>query len=416
MKKYLARLLLSKYRKKLLEKKNVNGIGPGLKIKDGKVTNEYCILVGVRKKESLSKLKEEDKIPKSIFGIKTDVLEIGDLEYKWRKKHRPLKLGSSACWEKLTACSLGLPVYIKKISSHSPNWVKEQFKVGDTLIQMNKHCTHPDENRGKWQLGDLLLNPSPLDGGKRTTDGFAELTSLFFPVSVNRKDNIDVSWSKVKPDMKILHEDVEGNKYIEKVRPLIENVIPHGDILKNFIGGSRTIQKVKTSSGIISVDYESHVGGFENGKDVVRVHPHCVLALNSSLEDGSPIVQGGCSSSIRFIDQQPLIQIFAGSDFVAVGNQVYRSIQWLRNIFGIEVSLTPIVEPTQKYYVAAGRDLYLDLPLGKTKTTVRLNLRSEPKIECCNRITTLSIGTPIEIINKIGYQGGYYWVEVKVDL
>ncbi len=406
----LHKTILKLYKKSLKIRRNVVGLGTGYKIKQGKITNIPCILVGVSRKQTLQDLDKKDVIPKKIIGIETDVLEVGELRYmnEWRKKHRPLKLGASMCWEGLSACSLGLPLWIKDILPHAPSWVKEEFKTGDLLYQNNKHCTHPDENRGIWKEGDLLTNPSPLDGGTKE-DGFAELTKLFFPVSYKRKDNIDVSWCKGIKGIEALTEDVAGRKYIKGVRKLIEKMVPYGDILKTFTGGSRNMP-VRESSPILSVDFDAMVWGYEDGKDIVREHPNCVLALNVD-KDGNHIVLGGCSSSIRYIDELPLVQIFAGSTTVAVGNQVYLSIKYLRDKFGIKVSLEPLRD---KFYVAAGEKWYIEPQLGKTKTKVNLNLRTEPRVHSSTLIRTLPKGTEIEVLDVLGRIGGYEWVEIKL--
>jgi len=55
-------------------KKNVIGTGTGLKIKNGKVTDEEAILVFVSKKENRSSILKKDKIPSKIDDIKTDVV------------------------------------------------------------------------------------------------------------------------------------------------------------------------------------------------------------------------------------------------------------------------------------------------------------------------------------------------------
>lgn len=386
-------LIKELYKNYLKKRQNVVGIGTGLKVKNGEVTSEKCILVGVSNKKLSSQIQKKDLIPKKILGVPTDVIEVGILEHMWKKKHRPLKLGASCCWEKLTACSAGLPLYDKE---------------GNPYMLMNKHCVVPDDIKGVSKPGDAVLNPSPLDGG-RAEDKVGEVTDIYFPVSSKRKDNIDVALVKLDAPMK--HEDVVGTKYIPKTRRLIENILPSGDVLKTIFGGGRTLGTVKTSTPIISVNFEAGVWGVENGQRVVRYFPNSVLVLNKSKE-GGPCVLGGDSSSIRFIDGMPLVQTFSGSDTVACFNQVQLSLDWIYNTFGLELFLEPPAITPKTYYVSAGMEWYVEPPL-KTKTTVRLNLRTEPRVHKSTYIRTLPVGTEIEVIKYIGEIDGYEWLEIK---
>lgn len=352
------------------------GIGTGVKIRDGKITNEKCIIVGVKKKKDLSLLTKDEVVPKSVLGVKTDVVEVGDLELMWRKKHRPMKVGASCCSEKVTACSFGLPIYDEN---------------GDPYVLMNRHCIAP---KG-YKIGDLIVNPSPVDG---KPERIGVLTEIIYPKQLT--DNIDVAVAKL--DKAPLHEDVEGNTYIPKTRRLTNS-----DLLKSFIGGSRTLGDVRESVGIISIDFEAQVRD-ESG--VIERYPDCVLALNVEKGTERPIVMGGCSSSIRFIDNMPLVQVFAGSELVGVLNQTQISLDWIEKTFGKKFYLEPPVE--QSYYIAAGKEWYIEPPT-ETKTTVRLNLRSEPRVHQSTLIRTLPIGTQIKVVENLGGKD-YQWLKIQL--
>lgn len=70
----------NKHESDLLKYSNVVGISNGFRIRDGKNTNERCIVVLVAKKVSEESLDKEDVIPKEIDSIKTDVVEVGQVE------------------------------------------------------------------------------------------------------------------------------------------------------------------------------------------------------------------------------------------------------------------------------------------------------------------------------------------------
>jgi hypothetical protein len=67
-----------KYEKELLGKENVVGVGIGKK----NMTDELCIKVYVTTKKEKSLLKQDAIIPKSIEGIKTDIVESGKIRFQ----------------------------------------------------------------------------------------------------------------------------------------------------------------------------------------------------------------------------------------------------------------------------------------------------------------------------------------------
>ena len=63
-------------RESILRLPNVAGIGIGMKRVRGTPTDELAIVVFVRVKTS--KVKDADRIPAEIDGVKTDVIEVGE--------------------------------------------------------------------------------------------------------------------------------------------------------------------------------------------------------------------------------------------------------------------------------------------------------------------------------------------------
>lgn len=373
----MIKLILWIYKNIILSKKNVNGVGTGYRIKDGKITKDKCIIVGVKHKQPLEELKLEDVVPKSIMGVGVDVLDVGDIKLMWKKKHRPMKLGASACWEGLTACSFGLPLYTET----------------DKYVLMNQHCTNPHGSKP----GDALVNPSPVDQANDQINlKIGEINEIYFPVSHKRTDNIDLALPVLSTECE--HRDVEGVSYIPETRKLTNR-----DLLKNIWGGGRTLGE-RRKGIIISIDFEATVRGIYNGNTVYIKFPDCVLSLNSDGEN--PIVRAGDSSSVRFVDDRPLLQTFAGSEVAAIFNQTARSIEWIEKEFGMKLYL----EPQEKLegYVALDRQF-----LDGEKTLVNLNLREKTGTRA-KVIRVLSKGTKVEIIEYAVFKDGYHWVKVRI--
>lgn len=60
----------------LFNKKNVESVFEGLKVVNGKTTNQKCIIVGVSEKKPKEALSPDDLVPQEIGGLPTDVLEV----------------------------------------------------------------------------------------------------------------------------------------------------------------------------------------------------------------------------------------------------------------------------------------------------------------------------------------------------
>ena len=102
---------LEKNRKKLLEK-NLRAVGIGYKIVEGKPTGELSIICSVGKKLPLSEIKKKDLVPaqvdlnpwyKKYQGVKTDVIEVGEIKALHTEKHRPAIGGISIGHVDITA-------------------------------------------------------------------------------------------------------------------------------------------------------------------------------------------------------------------------------------------------------------------------------------------------------------------------
>ena len=377
IKKGSLKKIKEQYENDLLSKNNVVGVGIGKKNGIG----DLCILVAVTEKIDISKLDKNDLIPKKIEKyFKTDVIAVGNLEQlnEWKDEHRPVKLGASCCWEGLTACSSGLPIYDEN---------------GEQYVLMNNHCISAN---GKAKIGDSVLQPGPSDGGG---DKVGEVTKMNFPVNSENEDNIDMSIFKATKEF--IHEDVAGNKYIPETRFLDEN-----DLLKDIIGGGRTVGQISKCISI-SIDFTARVGGTENGKRVIRYFKDCVLALNVDTYDTDrAVVYGGDSSSIRFMDNKPLVQTFAGSELVAIFNQTAKSLNYAEEIFEKKFTLKKEEEPIIGY-IAMNESFATD-----HETLVNLNFRNEPKIEN-NIIKVLNKGTKIKVLEYAGYSSGYFWLKIE---
>ena len=133
----------------LFTKPNVNLVGYGYRTSKGERIGEG-VVVGVRKKVPLAALTDDEVVPLTIYGLQTDVVEVGEIKAlkartdKWRPAPGGVSIGHYLC----TAGTLGTAV--------------KDAQTGDPLILSNCHVL---AESGDAQLGDRIMQPGPIDGG-----------------------------------------------------------------------------------------------------------------------------------------------------------------------------------------------------------------------------------------------------------
>lgn len=145
---------------------NVSGIGVGYKVTKNKASDEMCIKVFVQKKMSQKDLSKTQVVPKEIDGVKTDVYEVGSISAQaYTAKLRPAKPGYSIGHYKITAGTFG-------------GIVRDNCYPGRYYILSNNHVLANSNNAA---IGDAILQPGRVDGGKNPRDKVATLTK-FVPI------------------------------------------------------------------------------------------------------------------------------------------------------------------------------------------------------------------------------------------
>lgn len=72
-----AQIVKNKHEQELLKKRNVVGVGIGLRQCAGQDVAQVCIIVSVSRKVPLSKLAPRDVVPSVLEGVPVDVQETG---------------------------------------------------------------------------------------------------------------------------------------------------------------------------------------------------------------------------------------------------------------------------------------------------------------------------------------------------
>jgi hypothetical protein len=141
----------------LLQRKNVVACGVGFKESEGTVTEEPCIVVGVRQKVPKAQLAPDDLVPQMLGDVKTDVQEVGTFYALAgeRERHRPAFPGISCGHVDVTAGTIGCLAR----------------KGEDVFILSNNHVLANTNNASQ---GDAIIQPGKYDGGT-TADQIATL-------------------------------------------------------------------------------------------------------------------------------------------------------------------------------------------------------------------------------------------------
>lgn len=148
---------------KLHKLRNVVATGVGYKVIRGKQLGEPAIICSVVKKLPAASLAQSDIVPSVIDGVATDVVEVGHIRALSRTvRRRPCPGGMSIGHYAITAGTLGCLVN----------------KDGRQVILSNNHVL---ANSNAAQIGDAILQPGPVDGG-RTNDRIATLLD-FIPIN-----------------------------------------------------------------------------------------------------------------------------------------------------------------------------------------------------------------------------------------
>ena len=150
----------------LLALDGVVGVAESYKVKAGKPTKEWAVIVLVEEKRRKSDVGKSDLVPAELDGVPTDVVEVGKIEaLVFNTKTRPALPGFSIGHQAITAGTFGCVVRDIRHRDSQPG-------EGDYLILSNNHVL-ADVNAGK--PGDLILQPGPFDGGLFPSDAVATL-------------------------------------------------------------------------------------------------------------------------------------------------------------------------------------------------------------------------------------------------
>ena len=303
---YRFKSILARYKERLLKARHVIGVGFGKKEKDGKKTEQDSIIIMVDKKVEAGQLSSQDLIPESIEGIKTDVVEVGELKllYNRVKRFRPAPPGVSLGHYQITAGTFGAVV--------------KDVETGETLLLSNNHVLANLTNGfdGRAAPGDPILHPGAYDHGTQPDDiiGYLE---RFVPLN-----------SVVEKNLEGFNHNLVDCAVARPVEP---------DCIDHIILDVGEVKGVKEAELNMKVVKSGRTTGVTSGK---------IKALNSMIKVkmgdnrlaffddqiiSDSISESGDSGSLALDrDNNAIGLLFAGSDRASVYNRITNVLESLR--------------------------------------------------------------------------------------
>jgi len=293
----------------ILAKENVVGVATGHKIKEGIDTEELCVTVFVSQKiKDLKLLKEDDIVDKDYGGIKTDVVETGEIFAQQsdevamkeelgievlKQRVRPAKGGYSVGHYKITAGTIATCVYdLEPYPGIPPRY----------YILSNNHVL---ANSNSARIGDPILQPGPYDGGSVPGDIIARLYR-FVPIKFRTPTSTPLNYvdaAIAEGDFHNLDREIYWIGYVKQVKsnPRIGDTVEKTGRTTNFTTG-----RIIATNATVDVNYGSgRIGRFTQQ----------IIATNMS-------AGGDSGSLVCDIKEGAVGLLFAGSATITVINSI----------------------------------------------------------------------------------------------
>jgi hypothetical protein len=315
-------------------RRNVVGIGAGVKWKNGEPTGEPAVLVLVTHKVAKEHLSPTDLAPKRLQGMPTDVLAVGlpvageaspaaDVGIQTlTKKGRPASGGYSVGHFQITAGTIGTCVY-DILPGGSTDPVNPVHGVGvpsKFYILSNNHVL---ANVNAGPIGAPILQPGPLDGGVNPTDKIAQL-SRFIPIQLApavplpSQNNI-VDCAVAEGDFHDLNREIYWGGYVRGWRRRSQVLQMVGQTVKKTGRTTNmTTGRITAVNATIDVDY----GGGNTGRMTDQI-------VTTNMSAG-----GDSGSLVMTLDNVAIGLLFAGSTQSMIANQ----IENVRTLLRVEVA------------------------------------------------------------------------------
>lgn len=300
---------------------NTVAVGVGYKVSNGVQTDELSVIVSVRRKLPRAQLTEAELVPAAVDGVRTDVIETGEIVafQDPKARMRPARPGVSIGHFQITAGTFGCLV----------------SKNGERLILSNNHVLANSNNA---QVGDPVWQPGRADGGT-SADQIGALAE-FVPIAFNGQtppgngcSPLSSLLSLFTPKPKVQNEPGNNKVDCALARPTTPDLVL-ADILNIGVPagvGAATLGTAVQKSGR-TTGYTT--GAIQQIDVTVTVNYGGPLAVFTGQLMAGAMSQGGDSGSAVLDMQKRVIGLlFAGSATTTILNP----IQYVIDALGIQV-------------------------------------------------------------------------------
>ncbi len=324
------------HKAEILAKPNVVGLGVGYKVSARRTTDELSVVVLVRHKVPLVGLSSEALIPQEVGGVRTDVLAVGDLRPLDARtdRWRPAPGGVSLGHYMITAGTLGCIV--------------RDRATGARLILSNNHVL---ANCNDARIGDPILQPGPVDGGRLDQDVLARL-ERFIPLQYGLEPGkclLAKSYARLGNALArltgsshrlqvVLARPKSANLVDAAVARLVEDAVAMDQVIEigvvtgvataNFgMGVRKSGRTTAYTTGEIAVLEATVTVGYGPERSVVFENQIVTSPMSQGGDSGSLLV---ASDSPKGASPQAVGLLFAGSDLATIHTPIQAVLDSLK--------------------------------------------------------------------------------------
>lgn len=321
----------------LLTKQNVVGVGLGHKIRGGRDTGELSLVVSVTRKEPVSTLAPQDRVPKALDDMRTDVVETGVLR---AFPSSPAELGPRDRWRPVVPPGVSVGHYM--ITAGTLGCLVQR---GEELFMLsNNHVLANSNECSDW---DPILQPGPADGGGREDRiaRLAEYAPLVFesePSECEIADWVVELLNAISGALGSHHrlEAVKRGSDANRVDAALARPLSPNQVTNEILGIGVPIGVGAPSLGN-QVQKSGRTTGYTQGTitqvdATLRIDYYGAKALFTGQLVAGPMSQGGDSGSVILdMNRRVVGLLFAGSQ----GATILNPIDQVLSTFDVELVL-----------------------------------------------------------------------------
>lgn len=289
----------------LIERPNAVAVGVGYKISNGVQTGELAVIVSVTRKVPLDELSPSAVVPRTVDGVRTDVVETGEIVafQDPKQKMRPARPGVSIGHYQITAGTFGCLVR----------------RAGEVYILSNNHVLANSNNA---QLGDPVWQPGRADGGT-SADQIGTLAQ-FVPIAFNGQPAPGNGCSPLSLIMKPKVQNEPGNNKVDcaLARPTTADLV-QPDILNIGVpvgAGTATLGTAVQKSGRTTGYTTDSIQQIDVTVNVNYGGP--IATFTGQLLAGAMSQGGDSGSAVLDMERRVVGLLFAGSFNTTILNPI----------------------------------------------------------------------------------------------